>query len=246
MDKTLSTAKEAKSLVWWITFCVAQDGDGCRFPRFQGDRKQALEAVVATFKYCEEWTKHCQLLKIENPNQITEEPETVTEEPETGEEFEIIEEYETETSSERDEFETETSSEFESDNEHDWCHYDEDGNYTIDQQPPINRIQGGPVYREEFMKWQQKATPCRYEPTQEGETLDMKDQNHWHVACKETPMDMNVFLKRKRPCNRKLFIDMLKYLKYGLTKEEVMNQQQLEWQVVRDENAFSIARFQRS
>lgn len=69
---------------------------------------------------------------------------------------------------------------------------------------------------------------------------DDKDLLHWYVVCLEGPGDMNFFAKRKKPLDRKLFVQMMEHMRVGLDQTDI---KRIHFQVVREQRAFSIARY---
>lgn len=197
-EKRQSTATEAKSLIWWITFCVNKNTQ----PRFCGNRQDCFNAVVTLFNVCDHWLQYCQMNDVTDPTRIV-----------------SLDNADELASAAEDESEQET---------------DNDEAYDIDAPltPSSRAHEDAPQYREEYREFHDQ-----YNIT---ESFSEKDVLHWYVVCREGPGDMNFFGKRKKPLDRKLLIATMGYLEIG---QEDSDTQFIQFQVVREQKAFSIARY---
>lgn len=211
-----STAAEAKGLIWWITFS-AYEGKA----RFKGDRQAALDEVTFAFQMADEWLEECEKKNIEEPTRITE--DEPTEKPKPTEN--------PEESDEPEEGDEDVSSSDERDSE---------SEYVIDERvvPTVQRKQV--KYRKELHEFAECVNVDL-----RMDNMDYKDKYHWTVVCLEEPKDMNVFVKRKHPMDKGLLLRMLQFWQIGLmgAEQDGEGQKIMNWQVVREQRAFSIARY---
>lgn len=231
-DKRKASAKEAKSLVWWISY----QSCGNYVPRFNGDRELALKTTLRVMAICDDWVKYCESNKIDEVMAVK------------YEEFkEQGLEYDDEKTQELEAVYRNINNESEDEGSIDQDIYSRD----VDIEESGDVIFGAPSEPEEmendelvptpeFIKWFQTYGQNHLEF---DEDIHRKQRIHWDVTCLEAPQDLNILMKRKKPLSDKHVKHITYILKTGQTLNEANRGTYMYPEITRCEHAFSIARY---